>query len=341
MMDVIIKRITLFSLTMLTVFSLRAQDPMFTQFYANPLWLNPALAGVERCPRVISNYRNQWPKTVNGGVNYVTYAVSYDQHVDALNGGLGIQVMNDQSGNGVFNNYYISGMYSYNLPVNRKFSMRFGLQGSYIQKNLDWSKLTFGDMIDPRYGFIFQTQETPGLDNAKMADFSAGWLGYSQRFYGGFAVHHMTQPREQFLNGDKNFLPRKYTVHAGWKIPLNKRFPKEGSVSPNFMYVRQGNDLAFNPNANKLFLGLYAQKGPIVGGVWMRSNTGSIEGFATESFIMLFGLQTDYLRFGYSYDLTISRLTNDTGGSHEISVALLFDCRPKRTKFRYIDCPKF
>ena len=38
-----------------------AQDPEFTQFYANPLYLNPAFAGTGRCPRIIMNYRNQWP----------------------------------------------------------------------------------------------------------------------------------------------------------------------------------------------------------------------------------------------------------------------------------------
>ena len=114
------------------MFDANAQDPMFTQFYANPLYLNPALTGVERCPRVITNYRNQWPNTVEGGVNYVTYSASYDQHVDAFSGGLGLQVMNDQSGNQVFNNYYVSGMYSYNLPVNRKLSMRFGLHSGPI-----------------------------------------------------------------------------------------------------------------------------------------------------------------------------------------------------------------
>ena len=40
--------------------NLFAQDPLFTQFYANPLYLNPALAGAARCPRINLNYRNQW-----------------------------------------------------------------------------------------------------------------------------------------------------------------------------------------------------------------------------------------------------------------------------------------
>ena len=38
-----------------------AQDPEFTQFYANPLYLNPAFAGTARSPRINLNYRNQWP----------------------------------------------------------------------------------------------------------------------------------------------------------------------------------------------------------------------------------------------------------------------------------------
>ncbi|MEL7160766.1 MAG: type IX secretion system membrane protein PorP/SprF, partial [Bacteroidota bacterium] len=38
---------------------LQAQDPMFSQFYAAPLRLNPALAGVSTAPRVALNYRTQ------------------------------------------------------------------------------------------------------------------------------------------------------------------------------------------------------------------------------------------------------------------------------------------
>ena len=60
---------------------LKAQDVAFSQFYANQLYLNPALAGSARCPRVTLNYRNQWPGIPS---TYVTYSASYDQYVDAF-----------------------------------------------------------------------------------------------------------------------------------------------------------------------------------------------------------------------------------------------------------------
>ena len=59
----------------------QAQDPEFSQFYAAPLYLNPAFAGSARCPRIGLNYRNQWPAL---NKTYITSAVSYDQHIDAL-----------------------------------------------------------------------------------------------------------------------------------------------------------------------------------------------------------------------------------------------------------------
>ena len=55
-------KICIFIVLMLTTaLDLYAQDPQFSQFYANPVYLNPAFAGTARCPRVVLNYRNQWP----------------------------------------------------------------------------------------------------------------------------------------------------------------------------------------------------------------------------------------------------------------------------------------
>ena len=50
-----------FVLTFTVSSEAQAQDPQFTQFYANPLYLNPAFAGTARCPRLVMAYRNQWP----------------------------------------------------------------------------------------------------------------------------------------------------------------------------------------------------------------------------------------------------------------------------------------
>ena len=72
---------------------LKAQDAAFSQFYANQLYLNPALAGSARCPRVTLNYRNQWP---NFSGDFITTSITYDQYVDALKGGFGIILMSDQ-----------------------------------------------------------------------------------------------------------------------------------------------------------------------------------------------------------------------------------------------------
>jgi len=301
-----IKGTVILVMTCICIEGLRAQDPQFTQFYANPLFLNPAFAGSSQCPRLNLNYRNQWP-AIQG--TFLTYAASYDQNVDALSGGLGFQALHDRAGEGTIQTTNISAMYSYLLPVTKTFSIRAGFQATYFQKAIDWSNLTFGDMIDPRSGFIYETQETPGSNSVNGADFSAGILGYSKYIYVGFAAHHLTEPNESFFETDNGVLPRKYTVHAGANIPFSARYPEAGSISPNIMYQRQG-------SAQQLNLGMYVRKSVIVGGLWYRFN---------DSFIALVGIQTEKFRFGYSYDLTVSRLTNATAGSHEISLGMQFE----------------
>lgn len=298
---------------------LYAQDPEFTQFYANPLYLNPAFAGTARCPRISLNYRNQWPGITG---TFVTYSASYDQHIDAMSGGVGFLFTNDRAGMATINTTNISGIYSYQLNITREFSMKVGLQATYAQKSVDWSKLNFGDMIDPRRGFIYNTNEVPNATSKTNVDFSAGLLGYSRRYFFGAAVHHITEPDEGFLGPSK--LPMKYTGHAGAVIPIGGRY-SETSISPNVLFQKQ-------QDFQQLNLGIYFSKGPLVGGLWYRNQ---------DSFILLLGFQQDLFKFGYSYDVTVSKLTNATAGSHELSFQMQFECKPKKKKFRTVSCPSF
>ena len=310
-----------------------AQDPEFTQFYANPLYLNPAFAGSSRCPRMVMNYRNQWP-----GINktYITYSASYDQHVDALAGGFGMIVTQDAAGDGTINTTNASAIYSYYLPVTNSFSVKAGLQATYAQKSVDWNKLTFGDMIDNRYGFVNTTAEVNPQNTVTNMDFSAGLLGYSSSFFIGAAVHHLSEPDEAFIGISP--LPRKITAHTGAIIPVGRQSAKykrrrrrnantlpESSISPNILYQKQ-------KDFQQLNLGLYVTKGPIVGGLWYRNQ---------DAFIILVGMMTTNFRFGYSYDVTVSKLSNASAGSHELSMTIQFNCRPKRKKFTPVSCPSF
>ncbi len=294
-----------FALTLVT--KLFAQDPEFTQFYANPLYLNPAFAGTAHCPRVSLNYRNQWPG-ISG--SFVTTSASYDQHVDALSGGIGLLVWNDRAGEGTLTTTNISGIYSYQIPVTRRFSIKAGIQGTYAQKKVDWSKLTFGDMIDARRGFIYTTNEIQRDEPANYVDFSAGVLGFSEKYFVGFAVNHLTQPDESVIEGTSP-LPRKFTFHAGAVLPVESK-GEPASLSPNVLVQLQQDFLQIN-------FGMYFSKGPIIGGLWYRNS---------DSFIALIGFQTGILKFGYSYDITVSKLTNTTAGSHEFSTGLQSNCKP-------------
>jgi type IX secretion system PorP/SprF family membrane protein len=297
-----------------------AQDIEFTQFYANPLYLNPAFAGSEHCIRAICNYRNQWP-ALSG--QFVSTSASLDKYVCHV-GGVGVLLTNDRAGEGTIITNNASLLYSYIFHPSRLFSISAGFQATYAEKKVDWSKLTFGDMIDPKRGFVIQTSEVPGEGVARYFDMSAGIMGYSKMLYFGFACNHLTQPDEHLQAGPSP-LPRKYTGHAGATIPVGSGRSGDVSISPNVLYQQQ-------QDFKQLNLGLYVTRGPITGGFWYRNQ---------DSFIILLGVQQGIFKLGYSYDVTVSKLSNKTAGSHEISLQMRFTCKKCRKAFRPISCPSF
>ncbi len=317
---------TLFVIVLLSEIKIFAQDPIFTQFYSNPVYLNPAFTGSNKCPRIVSNYRNQWP-SFSG--DFITTSITYDQYVDAFKGGLGIILLSDQIAKTLQSNE-ASFVYSYHQHVSRKFTLNFGLQGTYIQKSVNRSNLTFGDMIHPRRGFVFSTNDVITAAPVNMFDFSSGLLGYTDNFYIGIAAHHLTEPQVSFISGSgsSSILNTRYTAHMGTEITLGSKsiYTEENeSLSPSILFVKQG-------DYQQLNVGLYYSKGNYVIGAWYREG---------DSFIVTLGMETNVFRIGYSYDLTTSQLGTYSGGSHELSVALKIYCAPKKKTFRTMSCPSF
>ena len=323
--------LTLFSLLMSSSWSY-GQDPQYSQFYANPLYLNPALTGAGICPRVIGNYRNQWP-SLGGAFN--TYNGSFDMYVDALHGGIGLLFNADRAGGGNLNTTTISLMYAFKFNITEKLQASTAVKAGYYQRHIVWENLTFGDMYEDliKGGVIKPTLEKPP-DNPRVGvpDFGAGiFLSYDNLVYGGFAVDHLSQPDIGFYSDMTSRLYMKFTAHAGAVIPLKggSDEEREFSISPNILYQQQF-------RFHQLNIGLYLTIDPFVGGLWFRHNFEN-----PDAVIPMLGIHYKSLRVSYSYDITVSNLKGASGGAHEVSASWQFPCIEKRRHIRAIKCPRF
>lgn len=321
---------------------MQAQDPLFSQFYAAPLQINPAFAGVTYAPRVTFNYRSQWGQ-IEGG--YQTYAASYEQGIPSLNSGFGLMLMADDAMDGVYKTTRISGVYGYGLQVNDHFFMKFGVEAGLVGTSLDWNRLRFVDQLDPLNGYEDPAgnpnqseEQIPASLNKKVLDIAAGLLVHTKIVYGGISIKHLNNPDESLLSLDNNLaagLPLRLTIHGGAEIEVKKGNNRNPGafISPNILFARQA---AFT----QVNVGAYSGFGRFFGGLWYRHAGGN-----ADAAIILAGFREGALRIGYSYDFTMSKLANaNPGGTHEIALTINFDdskeAQRRRKSSRYNDCFK-
>ncbi len=302
------------------------QDAIFSQFYANPLYLNPAFAGVNICPQLNLNYRNH-PYPDFGHLS--TYSASFQRHWRPVSGGIGLLVTSENMGQ-MIKRHYLGGVYSYHTQLTRSLNLNFGIKAAYYRKDLQWDKLVFPDQYDPFTGNIIPTGETPPESTWIHAlDVSSGILLYSENFFAGIASHHLTRPRESFFSNDK--IPVKYTLHGGAKFNIEsyRSSIQEISFSPNIIMQQQGDFLRIN-------YGAYFDIEPLTAGVWFRQDLKD-----QKTLIFLLGLYQEKYRIGYSFDYSLSGVYAGRTGIHEISVSLNFACERQKLEYRILNCPNF
>ena len=320
-----------------------AQDAQFTQFYAAPLYHNPAFAGAAHRGRGILNYRNQWP-AIPGA--FVTYAASVDNYFKKYNSGAGISMSVDRAGSGNLMSYSIGGQYAYELALSKKWAFRPGFELSWKGRSIDYYRLVWRDQLNPNgpNGGSTGDPTRNSITNPGFFDVSLGGLFYSKAIWAGMSAMHANQPN-QSITGENSKLPVRYTFMAGGNIRLsNKRAGRFNnneavtSITPAMIYKMQG-------TFQQLDMGAYLNVDPIVVGMWYRGipilkNAGNTVN--QDALAILVGLKSHNYSFGYSYDLTISSLGPGTAGSHELSLSYEFDTgKSSRRRHTAIPCPKF
>lgn len=324
------------------VSALTAQDPNFSQFFASPMTLNPALTGkFDGAYRVAGNFRDQWP-TINNA--FVTKTASFDMgimknrlpDIDQL--GVGILAVTDRAGDGVLVTNYagLSLAYHKGLDENGYHQIGAGFQGTYTNKRLDVSKVVFEDELTP-LGFVPGTTGeifTNKQINVSYFDMNAGILyngstnGYNN-FYIGASMYHINRPKESFQGGDFILLPRT-TIQAGGKIPVGTynylHFAANHSIQAKATNTIVGGTFSLNVNNNEENpTNLYV-------GAWYRFNDAAIP---------YIGLEFNSVHIGVTYDATTSSLkpASNTRGGMEIS--LIYIKRPVDPNAKKLNCPRF
>jgi len=307
-----------------------AQDPYFSQFFNSILYLNPAYAGSSHQGRISAAYRNQMPAL---GSPYVSYNASYDLPVKPLQGGLGINIMNDVQGSS-FNHISADLMYSYFLAVSPTLVINAGFQASYSHRFLDAAGLIFPDQIDPLGISGSHSGESIGNLNKGYPDFAIGFVGFTRIFYAGISMHHLTKPDLSMSKSSSQQLPRKLTVHGGVYIPVyGRKLGREVlRLNPNLVYIQQGGFRQANYGLDVIYKNLYT-------GLWFRHSLD----FAVNAFIIHLGYEHDYFRIGYSHDFNVySPWKNIPNmGAHEVTFLLKLEYKGGPIeRFRTIKCPK-
>ncbi len=311
-----------------------AQDMQFTQFFSAPLYLNPAFTGAGVCSRFSTIYRNQWP-----GISktYQSYLLSLDHYMAQYNSGIGLLFGNDEAGTGQLKTTVVNAMYAYEVKVNRKFSMRYGVQAGLGMKSINFNTLLFGDQI--ANGGNVPSIEVP-TQSKTYFDMGAGALFYTKVYWGGLSAYHFTRPNISLM-GNESELPLKYSVHGGAKFDFNEREKNlydHKSLSPAFNYRGQKKFDQFD-------IGLYYTQYIFNIGFWYRGIPG-IKAYQAgysnnDAIAMIIGIRTDRLNIGYSYDITISRLIDISQGAHEVTLSYQLCKFRKKKKRMLVPCPKF
>ncbi len=306
---------------------LRAQDTQYSQFYAAPLYLNPAMAGASEMTRIGVNYRNQWPGLDQ---SFTSYSAYLDHYFFNANSGVGIIFNRSEQSMANLSVSEIGASYSYRARLGFKSFLRIGGQVSYMDRDAYFGNMIFGSQIDDQTGAIggYSGENLAQDIRHQFVDYSFGMMIHNENVWFGASAHHVTQPNISYIDGEISQLPLKVSAHGGIKLDLS------GGTSTAFYNEKSGTrDITFAFNYknqgpfNQLDLGTQINIQPIALGVWYRGIPVSQTTPANhESVIALVGISLGSgLDIGYSHDFTMSSLGNaNTGGAHEISLRFSF-----------------
>jgi len=307
--------------------TLQAQDVYFSQFFMNPVYLNPSYAGTMKVPRAGVQYRNQWP-----GMNkaYTTYFASFDTYLPKINSGIGLLLFNDVQGDGIYTETSFKVAYSKEIRISRTWTMYGSLTAGAQLNSLNFNQLIFADGLDPIYGqHQPSTEVMPDQNNRFFPDFGAGILIFNDKYFFGITGDHLHEPNQSIYSSYNQKLPRKYTTHFEVNLPWYRpgHWRKFCTFNPNFIIQSQGEE-------QNITYGLYANRRGFSLGVWNRQTTKK-----SSDVIVMAGFIGKQLKTAITYDVNLKGVGLRSHGAVEISISYLLKNPGKKSIFPFYEIP--
>ncbi|GEM_PF-3208022 len=248
-----------------TIINVEAQDPLFSLYESNPVYINPGKVGRYRQKAAIFNQRFQSSTNSTYNTSQVTFILpiylqgNYAEK-SSINhdGGLGASIFNDVS-NGAYKctGGSISAAYNWRLDPNMKHLVSFGLTAGFMKVSADLSDYTWGEQYDDNEGFNGGTPaySIPHGDRTTVLDagFGAVWafrnkllkLKGIKSAEAGISLGHLNSPNISVASNNDVKLPIITKAYSHLYYAINEKY----FTGVKILYLQQQSNMRTNLGA--------------------------------------------------------------------------------------------
>ncbi|MBT1699829.1 type IX secretion system membrane protein PorP/SprF [Fulvivirgaceae bacterium PWU4] len=271
------------------------QDPQFTQYMLNNLYVTPAYAGVEGVTQLTAIHRSQWQgyqSSFGDGGAPTTQMVSFTAPVYKVRGGFGTYIVNDQLG--PQNNLEAQAMFAYHLGI-KDSKLSFGMKAGIYSVSINGTYYRYIQDGDP--------QIITGKESQVRPDLGFGLFYRSEKYYMGFGINHLLKSQFDFgLNEARNALENHMNFTAGYFYEVNFDL----KLNPTVLVKTDFKEYSFD-------LGLIATlKDKMWAGLSFRQSE------AANVMLGYSFLKDKALKFGYAIDVVVKDQEAKENFSHEL-----------------------
>jgi type IX secretion system PorP/SprF family membrane protein len=274
------------------------QDPQFSQYMFNPLYINPAYAGSRGMMNGAIEFRKQWVG-FEGAPTTMVLAVNTPTKKGKV--GIGFEIINDQIGPRSTTGGYLD--YAYRVPLG-KGKLAFGLGAGIMSYKVNFDKVTYKDAAD--------SYNQLGTVAITKPDFKFGIYFNNKKFYTGISFTHLNQVMYT-VEVDTMSFSQKMVPHGYFTIGRAFQLSDNVIFSPSIMTRGVSSAATTNLDVNLNF----RFREVLWLGVSLRSEKSVVA-------LIQYNI-TDNIKLGYSYDMTTNRLKSYQSGTHEIVLGFDFN----------------